>query len=227
MSARIGLRRSAALVAVASLAAAGCSGDDSSDDAAADGAVAETSSVSADATTDTAADTAADTTVAEGTGSSGGSADAELADAIAASLAADDAAATDIAFGSVFDTECMGTESVAALGGAERAESEYGITAAAVSADGDLLEGVALSESDAVALVGAYGSCGDFRELLTLGFTSSGATPEQADCVVSALPDDIVERSLVEDFQQIEDGPANAEFDAALATAAQSCLAES
>lgn len=144
-------------------------------------------------------------------------ADQELADALTAKFDADD----DAGFGEVFDTGCMGRGVVVALGGADAIEADYGITVDNVADVDD----TPLDQADAEAVVDAYRSCGDFREVLTLGFTESGVPPELAACVAEALADETITASLVENFvlPSAESGPANTRLAQEASAAAVEC----
>ena len=152
------------------------------------------------------------------TGSS--ASDRALAEAFTAQLDADD---DDEGFGEVFDTGCLGTELVVAFGGATAAEDDYGLSAATVTADGDLFDDEPLSRATADAVVVAFGRCGDFDDLLTLSLASSAEDDDLIRCVIDAIPDGAMEASFSEDLQQV-DGPALDALDDAIDDAFDACL---
>ena len=143
-------------------------------------------------------------------------ADRELAAAITADLLADD----EDGFADSFDTECMGVETVRALGGAAAIESKYGITVANV----DQTDETPLDETDAEKVADGYAKCGDFTELFVQGFVADGtATQEQAECLLADVSDDLIKGSIVESFRNIEEGEASGQLFAAIFGRVEEC----
>ena len=177
---------------------------------------------------DDAGGTASDT--ADGADSSGGggvgsgddpssgplsAADQALADAIAADLDAD-AEDDGLGFSDVFDTQCMAEGTVAALGGAEAIEAEYGVTAEDVGA----IEDTELSDEDARAVARAYGRCGDFVELFVLSFEAQGIATDDARCLLDGISDEQFEDFVAANFSAADEDAAGAElFDTIFASA--------
>lgn len=147
--------------------------------------------------------------------------DLALAAAITSGLEASDADGT---FAEVMDTECMGVESVKALGGAAAAEEKYGIDAATVDADFTL---AGLQPDDARAVIDGYQRCGDLDDLLVVSFVENGATDEEARCVVDNLPENAVVDSFVAAASvDIGDNEAGRAMDEMLQAAAVGCVEE-
>lgn len=148
-----------------------------------------------------------------GGGASLSGADQELADAIAANLEAEeDGIAT------VLDSNCLATETVAAIGGAAGA-AEYGITV-----DTPDTEDVVLPAADAEKIAAAYAECGDLKEAFLAGMTSDGSmTAEQADCLFTDFGADDIEGVFAESLQGIEDGPAGNRLFEALFGRSEEC----
>ncbi|MEM8745528.1 MAG: hypothetical protein AAF945_05675 [Actinomycetota bacterium] len=145
-------------------------------------------------------------------------ADQELADAIAADLAANDEAG----FADVFDTQCMAEGTVAALGGADAIESEYGVTPEAVGAIGD----TELSADDARAVAAAYGECGDFVELFVRTFAADGFPEDQARCLLDGVDDDLFEQLIAAGFSATGESAAQDALTSILNERAASCTTE-
>ena len=140
-------------------------------------------------------------------------ADQELADAIAANLVEDDDG-----FAEAFDVDCIASGTVSALGGADRIESEYGVTAANPDT-----EDVDLSADDASKVAAAYASCGDLKDALIVGFATDGVTTEQAECVLADISSDDVQAFFEESLQGNEEGPAGEKIFNALFENFESC----
>lgn len=145
--------------------------------------------------------------------------DRALAVAFTAQLDADDVEE----LGEVFDTACLGTEFVVAFGGAAAADAAYSLNLTTVTADSNLFNDEPLSEATAEAVVAALGRCGDFDDLVLLQQVIGPDEAELGRCILDAIPDGLLEASLVEDYQQI-DGPALDAFDSAADDAFDTCF---
>lgn len=132
--------------------------------------------------------------------------DAELIAALEASINNDD----DPFDGLEMDAKCAATSLVDAVGGAEQAESKYGITTASVEADPEF--DAELSQQDAEAFVDGFWDCGDMEGALVLGLTEDGTLSEEnARCLVGNVDTDLFKTSLAAEFMSDEAGAAMAE----------------
>lgn len=125
----------------------------------------------------------------------GGNSDADLIAAIEASMGED----SDTFEGIEFDTQCGAESLVNAVGGAEGAEADYGITVESVEANAEF--DVDLSQEDAEAFVDSFWECGDIMAAMTAGLAEDGGvTEEDAACITENLDSDIFKTSLVAEF---------------------------
>ncbi|MEM1333657.1 MAG: hypothetical protein AAGG08_09385, partial [Actinomycetota bacterium] len=146
-------------------------------------------------------------------GTSLSGADQELADAISAEIAAEEDG-----IGTVLDPDCLGTNTVAAIGGADGAAA-YGLTV-----DTPDTEDVVLSAEDAEAVAAAYADCGDLKDAFVSGMTADDSmTAEQADCLFEDFGSDDIQAVFAESLQGVEDGPANDRLFEALFGRAEEC----
>lgn len=135
-----------------------------------------------------------------------GDGDADLIAAVQASMDADSDATFE---GIEFDTECGAESLVNAVGGAERAESDYGITVESVESNAEF--DVDLSQADAEAFVDSFWECGDMMAAMTAGIAEDGSVSEEdAACITENLDVDIFKTSMVAEFMGAE-GDAMAE----------------
>lgn len=135
----------------------------------------------------------------------GGDADADLVAALEASINAD----SDAFDGIDMDAKCAAESLVDAVGGAEEAESKYGITVASVEANPNF--DAELSQADAESFVDGFWDCGDMAAVMVAGMTEDGSMSEEdAGCLVDNLDTDIFKTSLAAEFMGPE-GDALAE----------------
>lgn len=135
----------------------------------------------------------------------GGNSDADLIAAVQASMDGD----VDAFEGIEFDRQCGAESLVNAMGGAERAEADYGITVETVEADAEF--DVDLSQPDAEAFVDSFWECGDMMAAMTAGLAEDGGvTEEDAACITENMDADVFKTSLVAEFMG-DEGQALAE----------------
>ncbi len=117
--------------------------------------------------------------------------------------------------------ECVAERTVQALGGADGAEQNYGITVDNI--DGD---GTDLSEADAEEVVDAIFSCSSSEDRFLAYVFSEGSeiTPE-GECMAEAIPNDLFKQLLVYQLSGNFEAASGlqAETDAAIEDAAASC----
>ena len=118
------------------------------------------------------------------------------------------------------DVDCMAGAMVSAMGGAEGADSKYGITVDEVGS----MDDVDLSTEDATQFVENFGDCVDLKSLLATSMASEGLDQEIALCVLDEVPDDLLNGVFAEQFSdgQIIDPE---DFAAAMSGAAAVCAA--
>ena len=128
-------------------------------------------------------------------------ADQELISAIADEMAAEGDVPED------FDVNCMAAAMVTGLGGAEKIEAEYGLTAAAVR-DGADPNDVELPRDEAISLADGFIDCG-LTDLMVQGMTEDGALSEDdAKCLVSELDSDLFRDMFAAEFMIEADAAA-------------------
>ncbi len=125
----------------------------------------------------------------------GGNSDADLIAAVEASMDGD----VDAFEGIDFDSQCGAESLVNALGGAEGAEADYGITVETVEANSEF--DVDLSQSDAETFVDSFWECGDMMAAMTAGLAEDGGVSEEdAACITENIDADVFKTSLVAEF---------------------------
>lgn len=125
----------------------------------------------------------------------GGNSDEDLIAAVEASMEGD----VDSFEGIDFDSRCGAESLVNAMGGAERAEADYGVTVETVESDTEF--DVDLSQPDAEAFVDSFWECGDMMAAMTTGLAEEGGiTEEDAACIAENMDADVFKTSLVAEF---------------------------
>ena len=129
-------------------------------------------------------------------GGDGDDGDQALIDALAASINAE---GDDTFEGIELDEQCAAKSLVDAVGGAEAAESEYGITVESVESDAEF--DPILSQEHAEAFVDGFWECGDMMGAMTAGMAEDGAMSEEdAACLTENLDPDVFKTALAAEF---------------------------
>lgn len=159
--------------------------------------------------------------VALGCGGGSSAADDEaLIDAIVGAADVADEDLSDLGL----DLRCLAESLVAAVGGAEGAEEDYGVTVERVEADPDF--DLDLTREDADSMADRFWDCGGLAEPFVQGMTSVGVERADAECVIGNLPEDVMKDNFAAEMMGDAGLDQVAETDALLDEAFEGALAD-